>query len=281
MTVLEGLHYIKENLDPSLAWRYSCRMGVCGSCGMLLNGRPTLACNTQILDIAERELTVGPLPNFEILRDLVPDLMTMFDKHRSLMPFVTREDEADVNDPAGEYYQSPEELEHYLQFSFCIRCGCCMAACPTLATDASYLGPMPLAQAHRWNQDTRDGARSERSADGRAAPTAPSAATTRASAPGPAPKAWTRPGPSSTSSASSWWTTCISPRERSPAPSSTAPATCPATPRFPRRRPTPWAEIPRTTFSCTSAPPLQAGRSSFWAKQQPRLLDTPKCILLP
>lgn len=165
MTVLDGLHYIKENLDSSLAWRYSCRMGVCGSCGMLLNGRPTLACNTQILDIADRELAVGPLPNFDIIRDLVPDLMTMFDKHRSLMPFVTREDEADVNNPAGEYYQSPEELEHYLQFSFCIRCGCCMAACPTLATDAHYLGPMPLAQAYRWNQDTRDGARSQRSAE--------------------------------------------------------------------------------------------------------------------
>jgi succinate dehydrogenase / fumarate reductase, iron-sulfur subunit len=163
MTVLEGLHYIKENLDQTLAMRYSCRMGICGSCGMLLNGKPTLACNTQILDIADRELTVGPLPNFDILRDLVPDLMTMFQKHRALMPFVKRDDEEDVNDPAGEYYQSPEELEHYLQFSFCIRCGCCMAACPTLATDANYLGPMPLAQSHRWNQDTRDGARSERS----------------------------------------------------------------------------------------------------------------------
>lgn len=164
MTVLEGLHYIKENLDQGLAWRYSCRMGVCGSCGMLLNGRPTLACNTQILDIAERELTVGPLPNFDIIRDLVPDLTSMFQKHTALMPFVKRGDEADMNDPSGEYYQSPEELEHYLQFSFCIRCGCCMAACPTLATDAGYMGPMPLTQAYRWNQDTRDGARSERSA---------------------------------------------------------------------------------------------------------------------
>jgi succinate dehydrogenase / fumarate reductase iron-sulfur subunit len=163
MTVLEGLHYIKENLDQGLAWRYSCRMGVCGSCGMLLNGQPMLACNTQILDIAAAELSLGPLPNFEIIRDLIPDLMPMFDKHRAVMPFIRREDEQEVNNPEGEYYQSPEDLEHYLQFSFCIKCGCCMAACPTLATDARYLGPMPLSQAYRYNNDTRDGSCEERS----------------------------------------------------------------------------------------------------------------------
>ncbi len=162
MTVLDGLHYIKENVDPTLVWRFSCRMGVCGSCGMLLNGQPTLACNTQILHIADRDLAVGPLPNFEIIRDLVPDLMTMFDKHRSIKPNVIRADDAELNDPAGEFYQTPQELEAYLQFTYCIKCGCCMGACPTLATDARYLGPMPLAAAERYNKDTRDGGRSER-----------------------------------------------------------------------------------------------------------------------
>jgi len=162
MTVLDGLHYIKENLDASLAWRYSCRMGICGSCGMLLNGRATLACNTQILHIASTDLTVGPLPNFEIIRDLVPDLVSMFDKHVSLEPFIVRADEAAVNDPAGEFYQSPHELENYLQFAYCIKCGCCMAAGPTLATDARYLGPMPLAAAQRYNNDTRDDGRRAR-----------------------------------------------------------------------------------------------------------------------
>lgn len=162
MTVLDGLHFIKENLDSSLAWRYSCRMGVCGSCGMLLNGKPQLACNTQILHIAKTSLTVGPLPNFKILRDLIPDLMTMFEKHRSIKPWIARGDESEINDPAGEFYQAPEELESYLQFSSCIKCGCCMAACPTLATDVRYLGPMPLAAAQRYNLDTRDGGRRER-----------------------------------------------------------------------------------------------------------------------
>ena len=164
MTVLDGLHYIKDNLDSTLAWRYSCRMGICGSCGMLLNGRPSLACNTQILHIADADLTVGPLPNFEIVRDLVPDLWTMFDKHRSVKPYILRTDEAEINDPAGEFYQSPEQLENYLQFTYCIKCGCCMAACPTLATDARYLGPMPLTAAERYNADTRDEGRSQRNA---------------------------------------------------------------------------------------------------------------------
>lgn len=162
MTVLDGLHYIKENLDPSLAWRSSCRMGVCGSCGMLVNGLPRLACNTQILEIADTRVVLGPLPNFDIIRDLVPDLTPMFDKHLEVSPFIQSEDEADINDPEGECYQSPEDLERYLQFSFCIKCGCCVAACPTSATDARYLGPMPLTQALRYNNDSRDGAAEKR-----------------------------------------------------------------------------------------------------------------------
>ncbi len=162
MTVLDGLHYIKENLDPTLVWRYSCRMGVCGSCGMLLNGHPTLACNTQILHIAGTDLTVGPLPNFKIIRDLVPDLTPMFDKHKAVKPHIVRANEAELNDPVGEFYQTPEELELFLQFTYCIKCGCCMAACPTLATDVYYMGPMPLKAGQRYNIDTRDDGRRQR-----------------------------------------------------------------------------------------------------------------------
>jgi len=141
MTVLDGLHYIKENLDPSLAWRYSCRMGVCGSCGMLLNGRPMLACNTQILHISTTDLAVGPLPNFDIIRDLVPDLMTMFEKHVALKPYIVRADQAEIDDPAGEFFQSPEELEAYLQFTYCIKCGCCMAPAPPWPPTRDTWGP--------------------------------------------------------------------------------------------------------------------------------------------
>jgi len=157
MTVLDGLRTIKETRSPALAWRSSCRMGVCGSCGMFINGHPRLACNTQITELGTSLVTVAPLPNFEIIRDLVPDLRPMFDAHAALMPHIIREDTAEMFEPTGEYFQTPHELEQFLQFTYCIKCGCCMAACPTVATDPAYSGPMPLAQSHRYNADSRDG----------------------------------------------------------------------------------------------------------------------------
>ena len=163
MTVLDGLKAVKEAQSPTLSWRSSCRMGVCGSCGMFINARPRLACNTQITELGTSTVTVAPLPNFEIIRDLVPDLRPMFDAHAALMPHLIREDTAEMFEPTGEYFQTPHELEQFLQFTYCIKCGCCMAACPTLATDLFYLGPMPLAAAQRYNEDTRDDGRAARS----------------------------------------------------------------------------------------------------------------------
>ena len=157
MTVLDGLRVIKETRSATLAWRSSCRMGVCGSCGMFINGHPRLACNTQITELGTQLVTVAPLPNFAIIRDLVPDLRPMFDAHAALMPHIVRDDVQEMHEPTGEYFQTPHELEQFLQFTYCIKCGCCMAACPTVATDPAYSGPMPLAQSHRYNADSRDG----------------------------------------------------------------------------------------------------------------------------
>lgn len=162
MTVLDGLWKVKEQSAPSLAWRSSCRMGICGSCGMLINGRPRLACNTQVAELGSEVVAVGPLPNFDIVKDLVPDLRPMFETHRDLRPYLLRDDTAEQDDPTREYWQSPHELEEYLQFSYCIKCGCCMAACPTVATDPHYAGPMPLAQAQRYDSDSRDAGFGER-----------------------------------------------------------------------------------------------------------------------
>lgn len=156
LTVLDGLWLVKERHAPSLAWRSSCRMGVCGSCGMLINGSPRLGCNTQISELQTTIIAVAPLPNFNIIKDLVPDLGPMIETHRKMLPFILRDDQEEMEKPSGEFSQSLEELEHYLQFSYCIKCGCCMAACPTYATDPRYSGPMPLAQAHRYNSDSRD-----------------------------------------------------------------------------------------------------------------------------
>ncbi len=162
MTVLDGLWKIKETVSPDLSWRFSCRMGICGSCGMMINGLPRLACNTQVSDLGGGMVAIAPLPNFDIIRDLVPDLSPMFDTHAALGPHLIREDVQEQEHPTGEFLQSAHELEEYLQFSYCIKCGCCMAACPTFATDPEYAGPMPLAQAQRYNADSRDGGFGER-----------------------------------------------------------------------------------------------------------------------
>jgi succinate dehydrogenase / fumarate reductase iron-sulfur subunit len=156
MTILDGLWKVKETIDPTLAWRASCRMGVCGSCGMLINGKAGLGCNTQIAELGTAVVTVAPLANFPIVRDLVPDLRPLFDAHTALSPYIIRTDTAEQEEPTREYYQSAEQMEAYLQFSYCIKCACCMAACPTCATDPVYSGPVALAQAHRYNTDTRD-----------------------------------------------------------------------------------------------------------------------------
>lgn len=162
MTVLDGLLHIKERLDGSLSWRASCRMGICGSCGMWINGRPRLACQTQIAELGTPVLEIRPLPNFAVIRDLVPDLTSMFEKHRGVGPYILRRDLEELERPTAEYLQTPAEMARYIQFAYCIKCGCCMAACPTLATDLRYLGPQPLSQAHRYNADTRDDGFEER-----------------------------------------------------------------------------------------------------------------------
>ncbi len=158
MTVLDGLLAIKQTQDPTVGFRFSCRMGVCGSCGMMINGAPGLACNTQILEVTTTALTLAPLPNFSIIRDLVPDLTPMFHVLKDLQLYIRRSDADEMENPTMEYFQTPHQLEQFLQFTYCIKCGCCMAACPTMATDREYLGPAPLAQVYRYNTDSRDDA---------------------------------------------------------------------------------------------------------------------------
>jgi succinate dehydrogenase / fumarate reductase iron-sulfur subunit len=155
LTVLDALRRLKEGPAPTLAWRSSCRMGVCGSCGMLINERARLACNTQVAELGPR-VSLAPLADFDVIRDLVPDLTSMFEAHAALLPHLIRMDRGEQDHPTREYRQTPAELEAYLQFSYCIKCGCCMAACPTYATDRAYSGPMPLSQAQRYNADSRD-----------------------------------------------------------------------------------------------------------------------------
>lgn len=157
MTVLEALHKIKEEQAPTLAWRSSCRMGVCGSCGMFVNQFPQLACQTQVLHLRSDTISIEPLPNYPNVKDLVPDLQPLFEKHTQVKPFIIRLDDVkEMENPSGEFLQTPEEREAFSQFTYCIKCGLCLAACPTVATDPRFLGPQALTQAYRYSADNRD-----------------------------------------------------------------------------------------------------------------------------
>ncbi len=156
MTVLSALLYAKEKLDHSIAIRYSCRMASCGSCGMKINGLPRLACYTQINELGDGPITVEPLEHYPLVRDLVTDFHDFFGKHKSVGPYLVRLDEAEQETSDSEYAQSQPQVDDFLQFSYCIKCGLCNSACPTVASDASFIGPQALGQAYRYMSDTRD-----------------------------------------------------------------------------------------------------------------------------
>ena len=154
-TVLEAILEVKKYFDHSVAVRYSCRQATCGSCGMIINGKPRLACFTKISELNSNIITVEPMNNFPIIRDLAVKFERLFDTHHKVKPYLIRDD-TDITTDTKEFLQSPEELEQYIQFSNCIKCGLCNSACPTMATDSSFVGPQALAQAYRYVADSRD-----------------------------------------------------------------------------------------------------------------------------
>jgi fumarate reductase iron-sulfur subunit len=160
MVVLDALNYIKDNLDGSLAYRWSCRMGICGSCGMMVNGEPRLTCSAFLREFYPKPVLIEPLRYFPVMRDLIVDMSAFLDKLREVKPWLIRKDEKPVEE--GEYLQTPGEMSAYSQFSACINCMLCYSACPVFATDPDFLGPAVIALAHRYNQDSRDQGRRER-----------------------------------------------------------------------------------------------------------------------
>ena len=154
-TVLEAILDVKQHLDHSVAVRYSCRQATCGSCGMVINGKPRLACFTKISELDSDTVTVEPMKNFPVIRDLAVRFEKLFDSHKKVQPYLIREDTELASDQK-EFLQTPEEVEQYIQFANCIKCGLCNSACPTMATDSSFVGPQALAQAYRYVADSRD-----------------------------------------------------------------------------------------------------------------------------
>lgn len=160
-TVLDTILAVKQHLDPSVSVRYSCRQASCGSCGMKINGKPALACYTKISELNSNTVTVEPMNNFPIIRDLVVDFTQLFSNHKKIKPYIINES-SEIKPDTKEFLQTPKDVEDYLQFSYCIKCGLCNSACPTMATDSSFIGPQALAQAYRYVADNRDNGKKDR-----------------------------------------------------------------------------------------------------------------------
>ncbi len=150
--VLDGLIKIKNDMDPTLTFRRSCREGVCGSCAMNIDGTNTLACTKDMGDI-KGDVKVYPLPHMDVVKDLVPDLSKAYAQYASVEPWL----KTDTPAPDKERLQSPEERAKLDGLWECILCFCCTTSCPSYWWNSDrYLGPAVLLQAYRWIADSRD-----------------------------------------------------------------------------------------------------------------------------
>ncbi|XP_017110957.1 succinate dehydrogenase [ubiquinone] iron-sulfur subunit [Drosophila elegans] len=154
--VLDALIMIKNEMDPTLTFRRSCREGICGSCAMNINGTNTLACVSHIDQNESKCCRIYPLPHLYVVRDLVPDLSQFYDQYSSIQPWLQRKD---LKKEAGtaQYLQSIEDRQVLDGLYECILCACCQTSCPSYWWNSNkYLGPAVLMQAYRWIIDSRD-----------------------------------------------------------------------------------------------------------------------------
>jgi fumarate reductase iron-sulfur subunit len=155
---LDALGEIKDNRDSSLSYRSSCRMAICGSCGVMINGVPKLACKTFLRDYPSGA-TVEAMANFPVERDLVVDLTHFLEYIQALKPYII----GNLRRPEeGPNSQTPQQLAQFHKFSMCINCGLCYAACPQFGLNTDFLGPAALTLAQRYNLDSRDFGKAER-----------------------------------------------------------------------------------------------------------------------
>lgn len=150
--VLDALIKIKNEIDPTLTFRRSCREGICGSCAMNIDGTNTLACTKAICDV-KGEVKIYPLPHMPVIKDLVPDLTHFYAQYASIKPWIR----ASAPTPDRERLQSPEDRKKLDGLYECILCACCSTSCPSYWWNGDrYLGPAILLQAYRWIVDSRD-----------------------------------------------------------------------------------------------------------------------------
>ncbi len=147
--VLDALIKIKDEEDGTLAFRRSCREGICGSCAMNINGKNTLACLTPI----EEKMSIYPLPHMPIIKDLVSDMTNFYEQYKEIKPYLV----SNKKNNEIEHIQSIEDRKKLDGMYECILCACCSTSCPSYWWNSDkYLGPAVLMQAYRWIEDSRD-----------------------------------------------------------------------------------------------------------------------------
>merc|ERR1739844_605421 len=160
--VLDALIKIKNEMDPTLTFRRSCREGICGSCAMNIGGVNTLACISKI-DTNSNKTKIYPLPHMYVIKDLVPDMNNFYEQYRSIQPWLQRNDEANLGTGDKQLLQVTEDRAKLDGLYECILCACCSTSCPSYWWNSDrYLGPAVLMQAYRWMIDSRDDYREER-----------------------------------------------------------------------------------------------------------------------
>jgi len=159
-SVMQALQYVKDNLDGSLTFRWSCRMAVCGSCGIMVNAIPHLSCKTFLRDYYPNKVRVEPLAHFPIVRDLAVDQSDFLEKLENIKPYIVPKEVRSLQE--GTYLQTPAQLARFKQYSQCINCLLCYAACPQYGLNPKFTGPAVLALLHRYNADSRDAGQAER-----------------------------------------------------------------------------------------------------------------------
>jgi len=152
--VLDALIHIKNEIDPSLSFRRSCREGICGSCAMNINGTNCLACLTYLDKETTEPLKIYPLPHMHVIKDLVTDMTNFYEQYKSIKPWLQSDKKKDRN---TEFLQSKEDRKKLDGMYECILCACCSTSCPSYWWNSDkYLGPAVLMQAYRWIEDSRD-----------------------------------------------------------------------------------------------------------------------------
>jgi len=160
--VLDALIKIKNEMDPTLTFRRSCREGICGSCAMNIGGVNTLACLTKI-EATDKATKIYPLPHMYVVKDLVPDMNNFYQQYRSIQPWLQRDDEASRKHGEQQILQSVDDRAKLDGLYECILCACCSTSCPSYWWNGDrYLGPAVLMQAYRWIIDSRDQQSAER-----------------------------------------------------------------------------------------------------------------------